>query len=118
MLITTLLLVLDINESIITGSVFIFHADDVLKAEGNSSSAADDSGSTAVATTSSAVNDSSSPGLAAGSSTVPSTTMASQPARLRFPRFLRRTHSASASPDAPPYALFLRTKRVSTYCIV
>jgi hypothetical protein len=33
--------------------------------------------------------------------------------RLRFPRFLRRTHSASASTEAPPYALFLRTKRVS-----
>ncbi|XP_046644583.1 uncharacterized protein LOC124329539 isoform X2 [Daphnia pulicaria] len=31
--------------------------------------------------------------------------------RLRFPRFLRRTHSASASTEAPPYALFLRTKR-------
>ena len=34
--------------------------------------------------------------------------------RLRFPRFLRRTHSASASTEAPPYALFLRTKRVSS----
>ena len=33
--------------------------------------------------------------------------------RLRFPRFLRRTHSASASTEAPPYALFLRTKKVS-----
>ncbi|EFX75380.1 hypothetical protein DAPPUDRAFT_107854 [Daphnia pulex] len=32
--------------------------------------------------------------------------------RLRFPRFLRRTHSASASTEAPPYALFLRTKRL------
>lgn len=35
--------------------------------------------------------------------------------RLRFPRFLRRTHSASATTEAPPpYALFLRTKRVSS----
>lgn len=33
--------------------------------------------------------------------------------KLRFPRFLRRTHSASAAPEAPPYALFLRNKRVS-----
>ncbi|XP_032778702.2 uncharacterized protein LOC116917368 [Daphnia magna] len=32
--------------------------------------------------------------------------------RLRFPRFLRRTHSASASTEAPPYALFLRSKRM------
>lgn len=36
--------------------------------------------------------------------------------RLRFPRFLRRTHSASATTEAPPYALFLRTKRVSLCC--
>jgi hypothetical protein len=37
--------------------------------------------------------------------------------KLRFPRFLRRTHSASyANPrDVPPYALFLRAKRVSMF---
>ncbi len=35
--------------------------------------------------------------------------------KLRFPRFLRRTHSATYANarDVPPYALFLRTKRVS-----
>lgn len=37
--------------------------------------------------------------------------------RLRFPRFLRRTHSASASTEAPPYALFLRTKRASHFML-
>ena len=37
--------------------------------------------------------------------------------KLRFPRFLRRTHSASyANPrDVPPYALFLRAKRVTMF---
>jgi len=53
----------------------------------------------------------------ASASTQPGGAMASSTSNrfARFPRFLRRTHSASAAgPEVPAYALFLRTnKRVS-----
>ena len=76
-----------------------------LLAEG-SSTTADDSGSTSVVVHSaSAVERSPEPSSSSSQST-----------RLRFPRFLRRTHSASSTTETtPPYALFLRSKRVRLY---
>ena len=61
-------------------------------------------------------SDGASPSAVAGGS-APASEQNATGIKLRFPRFLRRTHSASYSgtEEAPAYALFLRSKPVSPY---